>query len=92
MTREVLDENALSINSNEEHLLSIKDKWQRLMNVDKCSANHNPLSIANVSDTPNEIRRLHTFVFHFINNNSKSCIEIRKNMEYFMKVKLNKYI
>jgi hypothetical protein len=27
----------------------------------------------------------------FINNSSKSNIKIRKNMEYFMKLKINKY-
>ncbi len=57
----VLDENALSINSNEEHLLSIKDKWRRLMNVDRCEDNHKPLSKPNLSETHNEIRELKTF-------------------------------
>jgi hypothetical protein len=61
MIRGLLDENALSINSNEERLMSIKDKERRLINLGKCSANRNPLSIANVSDTHNDKRRLYTF-------------------------------
>ncbi len=57
----MLGENASRINSKEERLMSIKDKWQRLINVDACDANHKLLSIANVSETHNEIRRWQIF-------------------------------
>jgi hypothetical protein len=56
--KEFMIDSELRINSKEERLMSIKDKWRRLINVDTCDANQKPLSIAKVSETHNEIRRL----------------------------------
>ena len=56
-----MGDNELRINSKEERFMSIKDKWRRLINADKCNANHKPLSIANLSETHYEIRRLQVF-------------------------------
>jgi hypothetical protein len=58
---ELLGDSELRINSKQERLMSIKDKRRRLINIDACDANHNPLLIANVSETHNEIRRLQLF-------------------------------
>jgi len=61
MMRDLMGDNELRFNSKEEHVMSIKDKLWRLVNVDRCSANQKLLSIANVSETHNEIRRQEMF-------------------------------
>ena len=55
-----MSDSELRINSKERSM-SIQDKWRRLINVDRCDDNHKPLSIDNVSETHNEIRRLQMF-------------------------------
>ncbi len=59
--RKLMGDNELRINLKEERLMSIKDKWRRLINVDTCDANQKPLSKANLSETHNEIRWLQMF-------------------------------